>query len=240
MALQHWLTPNLVSKEYYCPLGWPSFPSLETSLPAAIAPTSPNATPLTAATLPELCANDTATLTSNIRTASLLPETHTRFAFLPTYAQAAWHFSAEDFMASKFFTSPPRTPSIKGAISPSGQTWGYWVHDFNEDKLVFLRLVSPESVAGSAEEKERVLDIAEVLRAAQAEAASWDLKKVVLWNPGPGTLAACKLVVADGKEVEVRRRTEGSIPCLRWKGGHEGGEAEKGVEWVALEKYSWC
>jgi hypothetical protein len=47
---------------------------------------------------------------------------------------------------------------------------------------------------------------------------------VVLWNPGPGTLAACKLVVADGKEVEVRRRTEGSIPCLRWKGG----EAEKG------------
>jgi hypothetical protein len=96
--------------------------------------------------------------------------------------------------------------------------------------------VSPESVAASAEEKERVLDIAEVLRAAQAEAASWDLKKVVLWNPGPGTLAACKLVVAGGKEVEVRRRTEGSIPCLRWKGG----EAENGVEWVALEKYSWC
>jgi hypothetical protein len=143
-------------------------------------------------------------------------------------------------MASKFFTSPPRTPSIKGAISPSGHTWGYWVHDFNEDKLVFLRLVSPESVAASAEEKERVLDIAEVLRAAQAEAASWDLKKVVLWNPGPGTLAACKLVVAEGKEVEVRQRTEGSIPCLRWKGGHGGGEAEKGVEWVALEKYSWC
>jgi hypothetical protein len=41
---------------------------------------------------------------------------------------------------------------------------GYWVHDFNEDKLVFLRLVSPESVAASAEGKERVLDIAEVLR----------------------------------------------------------------------------
>jgi hypothetical protein len=107
--LKHWLTPNLASKEYYCPLGWPSFPSLETSLPAATAPTSPNATPLIAATLPELCANDTATLTSNIRTASLLPETHTRFAFLPTYAQAAWHFGAEDFIASKFFTPPPPT-----------------------------------------------------------------------------------------------------------------------------------
>ena len=142
-------------------------------------------------------------------------------------------------MASKLFTSPPRTPSIKGAISPSGQTWGCWVHDFNEDKLVFLRLVSPESPAASAEEKERVLDIVEVLRAAQAEAANWDLKKVVLWNPSPSTLAACKLIVAY-EEVFVRQRIEGSIPCLRWKGEHDGREAEKGVEWVAVEKYSWC
>jgi hypothetical protein len=85
-----------------------------------------------------------------------------------------------------------------------------------------------------------VLEVAAVLRAAQAEAASWAFKKVVLWNPNPRILAACKLVLEDGKEVEVQQRTEGSIPCLRWRRGNADGEVEKGVEWIALEKYSWC
>jgi hypothetical protein len=90
------------------------------------------------------------------------------------------------------------------------------------------------------EEERATIEIAAVLRAAQAEAADWSLKKAVIWNPEPRTLAACKLVLGDEKEPEVQRRTDESIPCLRWKGGNGDGEVEKGVEWVALEKYSWC
>lgn len=89
-------------------------------------------------------------------------------------------------------------------------------------------------------EEKAQFELAAVLRAAQAEAADWAFKKVVLWNPDRRTLAACKLVLGDGKEVEVRKRTEGSIPCLRWKEGAGGAGWEKGIDWVALEKYSWC
>jgi hypothetical protein len=100
--------------------------------------------------------------------------------------------------------------------------------------------VSLQSSSTPEEEEKGILETAQILRAAQAETASWAFKKVVLWNPNPRTLAACKLVLGDGKEVDVRRRTEGSIPCLRWKGGNGKGEVEKGVEWMASEKYGWC
>ncbi|KAI9786686.1 MAG: hypothetical protein M1839_006237 [Geoglossum umbratile] len=225
--------------EYYSPLGWPAFPSLETILPPSASASSPETTPITTATLPALCERDISVLTSYVRNAPLTPDIHTRLTFLPTYAQAEWHFSAEDLIASKLFTSPPRSPTTKGAISTSGETWGYWVHDYNEDKLIFLRLVSLYPSSPTAEEEEKaVLETAAILRAARTEAASWDLRKVVLWNPDTRTLAACKLVLGDGKEPEVRTRTEGSIPSLRWKGGE--GKVEKGIEWVASEKFGWC
>jgi hypothetical protein len=215
------------------------FPSLETFLPSTnLTSASGKTTPLTVATLPSLCDLDVSTLTTYVRTAPLTPGTHTRLAFLPTYAQAEWHFATEDLTASKLFTSPPRSPTTKGAISASGKAWGYWFHDYSEDKLVFLRLASLWPPSPTSEEEKATLEISAILRAAQDEAASWAFKKVILWNPEPRTLAACKLILGNGKEPEVRTRTEGSIPCLRWKGGQ--GEVEKGVEWVALEKYSWC
>jgi hypothetical protein len=168
-----------------------------------------------------------------------VPGTHTRLAFLPTYAQAAWHFGAEEFAAMKLFAAPARMPSIKGAISSSGETWGYWVHDYNDEKLSLLRLVSFHPSSTPEDKEKALLELAAVLRAAQAEAASWVFKKVVLWNPDQRTLTACKLVLGDDKEVEIQQRTE-NIPCLRWntRNGRRGWE--KGVDWVALEKYSWC
>jgi hypothetical protein len=83
-----------------------------------------------------------AALVSYVWTAPLVLGTHTWVALLPNYAQAAWHFGAEEFAASKLFTALACTPSIKGAISASGDTWAYWFHDYNEDKLSLLRLVS--------------------------------------------------------------------------------------------------
>jgi hypothetical protein len=197
--------------------------------------------PLTVDTLRTLCERDVSAVISNIRSTPLPADTYARLAFLPTYAQAVWHFSAEEYMASKVFKSQSRTPSIKGAISSSGQTWGYWVHDYNEDKLVLLRLFSSYPASSTAEEEEKATsEVAAVLRAAQAEAADWSLHQVVIWNPQPRTLDACKLVLEGGKTPEVRKRTDGSIPCLRWKGGKGDGVFEKEHEWVALEKYCWC
>jgi hypothetical protein len=229
-----------VQQEYYRPFGWQTFPNLEISLPTARTSCF-DTTPLTVDTLRTLCEADVSAIVSDIRSTPLPADTYARLAFLPTYPQAAWHFGAEEFIASKIFKFPPRMPSIKGAISSSGHTWGYWVHDYNEDKLVLLRLVSSYSQSSTPNRvEEAISEIAAVLRAAQAEAADWSLHKVVIWNPEPRTLEACSLVLGDGQEPQVRRRTEGSIPCLRWKGGKGDGEVEQGLRWVALEKYCWC
>ena len=89
-------------------------------------------------------------------------------------------------------------------------------------------------------EAQGVQEVVSVLRAAQAEAHEWGLGKVVVWNPDEILKEACKVIM--GKEVEVKNRTEGSVPCLRWNGKEGGGkgEVEAGVEWLAVEKYCWC
>jgi hypothetical protein len=197
--------------------------------------------PLVVDTLRTLCETDVSAVTSNIRSMPLPADTYARLAFLPTYAQALWHFRAEEYMASKVFKSQSRTPSIKGAISLSGQTWGYWVHDYNDNKLIFLRLFSSYPSSSTVEEEEKATnEVAAVLRAAQAEAADWSFHQVVIWNPQSRTLDACKLVLECGKAPEVRKRTEGSIPCLRWNGDKGDEVFEKGLEWIVLEKYCWC
>jgi hypothetical protein len=187
---------------------------------------------LSAADLVTLCEKDVQYVVSDISDTPLAAHNFARLAFLPTYAQAEWHFGAEEYIAAKLYTSPPRTPSVKGAKSKSGNVWAYWVHDYNDDKLTILRIVS--KVPGTPEGPEATMEIADVLRAAQAEAQSWALKKVVIWNPEEDTLLACKLILGDA-EVKVQERTDGSIPCFRWKASEE-----KDVDWISIEKYSWC
>ena len=210
---------------------------METSLPAGSASTS-DTKPITTEELHTLCDRDIANIISYVQSTPIPDGKHGQFALLPTFAQATWHFGAEEYIASKKFTSPARMPSIKGAISTTGQTWGYWTHDYSEDKLVLLRLVSLFPSTPDVEE-EAVVELAGILYAAQAEAASWEFHKVVIWNPQARTLAACKLVLG-GREPHVRERTEGSIPCVRWIGSMGNGEFEEGLEWIASEKYDWC
>ncbi|KAH0551363.1 hypothetical protein GP486_007424, partial [Trichoglossum hirsutum] len=197
--LAEWFDGEGGGGEYYSPLGWSSFPSLETHLPPGSSH-STDAKPLAASDLPPLCDRDVAAIIQDIRDAPLMPGTHTRLAFLPSYAQAEWHFGAEDHVASKLFTD--RMPEVKGAISQSGETWGYWVHDFTENILLFLRLVSLYPPSSSAEEEKAILELSDVLRAAQVEAATWAFKSVVLWNPDRRTLGACKLALGLGEGEE--------------------------------------
>lgn len=170
--------------------------------------------------------SDLATLSADVMLPPA-PGKHTRLAFISSIEQAEWHFGAEDISAAKLYPDQA-PPTVKGVAA--GGTFGYWVRDFNERKLIMLRLN-----VGEGEEAQSVQEVVSVLRAAQAEAHEWGLAKVVVWNPDERVKEACKVIM--GKEVEVKNRTEGSVPCLRWNGK---GEVEAGVEWLALEKYCWC
>jgi hypothetical protein len=178
--------------------------------------------------------DDVERVSEHIQSSPLNEGDEVRLAFLPTYNQAEWHFACEDFMSSKLFNTS-RKPSIKGAMAKCGRAWAYWVHDFNDDKLILLRLHAesgtPDTTSPGALPLQ--VSIVDILWAAQQEAHSWELEKVVVWDPSPLVLAACKEVL--GRELAPRRRADGSIPCLRWKGGEN-----KKVDWVYIEKYSWC
>ena len=84
-------------------------------------------------------------------------------------------------------------------------------------------------------------ELVEVLRAAQVEAGKWKFGKLVIWTPDERTFDACR-VCLDAEEPKVRVRTEGSIPCVRWKGGDAANEEgwEKKVQWLWCEKFAWC
>jgi len=200
------------------------------------AQSSPSVEPITLGTLKDICDRDVARLTADITNTPLPEGIHTRLAFLPSYEQACWHLEAEDFVASKLFPSPPRKPTVKGAIA--GSTWGYWVRHFNGNILIFLRLV-PGPVSTPEEEARTKLETAQVLMAAQHEAAEWGLEKVIVWNPDPVVEAACQHVNVPGENPTIQQRGA-SVPCLRWKGGEGENLVEKGIEWVAAERYCWC
>ena len=227
-------------------MGWPSYSSLEISfLSQPLAPPSSaqdETISVYAADIPELCARDVAEITHKSQTQTVPNHVDAQVTFLPTQAQAFWHFGAEQHLASKLsleaspaskestFAGPK--PSIKGAQTISKMTFGYWVHNINENDLVLLRLASfrPKT---SETEAVIVKELACILRAAQAEAAAWNLQHVVIWNPDELIQKAFKLVF--GQEPVVRTRTEGSIPCLRWKNGED-----VKVEWLLNEKFNWC
>ena len=141
---------------------------------------------------------------------------------------------------------------MKGA-AVDANIWCYWVHDYSDDVLTLLRIVSPSmynelhanthssnKAPRAVTPEEEIKAVASLLHAAQVEAAAWGLHKVELWDPNSAVLAACNLLL--GTKAVVNIRMEKSIPCLRWKSTPDGGgnEVERGVQWIALEKYGWC
>ncbi|KAI1098958.1 hypothetical protein F4804DRAFT_337689 [Jackrogersella minutella] len=57
------------------------------------------------AIVPPLCSDNVNTVICNIRDTHLPSDKKTHLAFLPTYAQATWHFGSEEYVASRLFTS---------------------------------------------------------------------------------------------------------------------------------------
>jgi len=93
--------------------------------------------------LAALCPRDVDAVVSDIENTALSPGSgiHARLAFEPTYDLADWHFGSEEYVASVLL-GPDRLPTVKGAATNDGP-WGYWIHDYNNDTLIILRLVLP-------------------------------------------------------------------------------------------------
>jgi hypothetical protein len=155
-------------------------------------------------------------------------------AFEPSHAQAHWHFAREEFTSQKLFG---RVPEVKGAITEDGQSWIYWDRNFGEKKVNVQRIVQPEQVV---HEPENVLNsVSALLETAVAQAAEWELKKVVVWNPNDVIARAAEalgLKYSKGLVVRLEERTDGSIPSLRWKDD----ESLEKVVWDQNEYYGWC
>ncbi|KAL3467384.1 hypothetical protein BJX64DRAFT_248532 [Aspergillus heterothallicus] len=220
-----------IDPRFYQRLGWNPFPSYHLEFEATAKPHV--ATPLHAGDLAALCEKDEAILRSSI---SRPPSKgNNRFTIIPDHDHIVWHHCKEEFGSQRIFG---KTPLVKGAISgiPGNRVWAIWTHRFyrnpksepSANVLYILRLVI-EGDAATAE------DVRAVLRAAQAEAAEWELAKVKLWSP---TDSLEGLIKAAGVPFQGRTRTQESIPCLQWYGQGDG--LPSTLDWVANEKYAWC
>jgi len=243
-----------IGKKFYAKRGWVPFPSSHIALPSlqtASDSSLPPTRPLTAQNLPVLCEADVAQLR---RSMSRFEDTEgkVKVAFVPEYDLIQWNHSREEFVSQETLG---RNPEVKGAIvgsEPGRRVWCIWNRTFDanpaDSKLHITRLVVEESPSflsgvnpsgmngtnGSTESASQVDAIAACLRAAQLEAARWNMSKVEIWNPAVLTLeAACKL--HDG--VRIVDREEDSVASLLWYGSKL---ALDEIEWVGNEKYGWC
>ncbi|KIW02727.1 uncharacterized protein PV09_06161 [Verruconis gallopava] len=220
--------------EYYARLGWPSYSSLEVILPSTSNAPSIAIESLTTKTVKELATDDVKRMNEKIISSPIPAGIDVLVGFLPTYSQAEWHFASEEFTASKLFNDV-RIPFVKGAMNTDTGVWAYWTHDFNDNKLTILRIHADSTTGDKLDPNNSCLQtsVVQILGAAQKEAHDWGLDKVVIWNPNTIVLAACAQIM--GRDIAPRKRTDSSVPCLRWKR-----REEKKVSWYLIEKYSWC
>jgi len=239
-----------IGKKFYSRMGWEAFQSSHIAFPPLSAPKDNSAPiksrPLLAHDLPELCSLDEQWLRKTISQPT--SPSSIRIALIPDIKTMQWHHAREEFAGKEMLN---RNPTTKGAYArtPTGeQTWCIWTRTFGSEAdgntLNILRFVIEcEQLARPNENDPIVLEpldqakvqaAAAVLRAAQIEAAEWDMKDVQIWNPTPLTILAAKEVEPNS---QVIHRDEESIASLRW----HGVDADRSkVQWVGNEKYGWC
>lgn len=212
-----------IGPEYYGALGWRAFPSLQVS---AYLEGEKRAAPesvkfLSREEAERLCEKDVADLTE--RMGSLPDDGRTHVAFLPSAEQLGWQFERGVFSAK---ATRGREPDNHGAATVDGEGWVFWHHDLSRATLLVHRVVARSQEA-----------VAELLRAAVAEAGEWGFEKVVAWNPVGVVEDGARLLAEEGEGVRVRfeNRSDLRLPCLRWKGG-----AEEDVVWEDNYYYAWC
>jgi hypothetical protein len=223
-----------IGRVYYTRLGWQDFrsPQVLLSFADALRPAVPSgAVLLRDGDVPALCERDVDALRRRFAEPAPSGET-TRFTFLPTPEQLAWHFARDRYVCQ---TLMGREVVYRGARTEDGASWILWDHDLREKKLKVLRIVADDTKG----EEKRKGDVELLVRAALAEAADWGLHKVLVWEPSVDLAGvATKLWRELGPALQVTfdEREDGSIPSLRWKGG----KSLDGVAWEDDEYYAWC
>ncbi|GIJ99563.1 hypothetical protein Aspvir_001697 [Aspergillus viridinutans] len=234
-----------IQPRFYENLGWHPFSSDHVEFePAVVRHT---AVPVYAEDVARLCALDVARLGHAMSCFST--NDMTRLLILPDHDHMLWHHSKEEFVAQRLFG---KAPLVKGAIrgEPGHFVWAIWMHRFydhpdrnaSENTLYILRFVvedptlSLDAVDNLTQlSHQQITSVTEVLRAAQAEAAEWNLHKITLWNPSHALERAIQL---SGIPFQRKHRTQDSIPCLQWYG--EGSGKPDSLNWLLNEKYGWC
>ncbi|KAF2433901.1 hypothetical protein EJ08DRAFT_582822 [Tothia fuscella] len=250
-----------IGKKFYTNLGWEPFNSSHIALPAKakrsetdLENSMPQARPLYAEDLPELCAIDEQRIRRTMLKAS--SGHRTAVAIIPDIDIINWHHSREEFVGRELHG---KVPKIKGAIVgsiPGKRVWCYWTRMFyNEDPkatfentLHILRLVIEEQGIFDWEKEshniskkamaEYIPAIGALFRLAQEEAKEWMMEDVWLWNPTEATIDAVKAVEPEAKVID---RDAESIASLMWYGEKNGdGLVCDYVDWLGNEKYGWC
>jgi hypothetical protein len=243
-------------KTFYASYGWEPHLAAHISVPATLKDSAaglPEARPLFASDLPELCAIDEKLVRQSMKKAALNGD-KTMVAMLPNVQTMRWHHAREDFVGNELHG---KVPDIKGAIvgeEPGKRVWCYWTrmwYNENPEKsdgntLHLLRLVDEHTgivdwQMGSlkAEDMARVTPaIAAILALAQREAAKWKMEGVEIWTPNAATVEAAKMLCP---ESSVVHRDGESIPSMKWYGTRESqGDLHEEVIWIGNEKYCWC
>ena len=164
---------------------------------------------------------------------------------VPDLDHMLWHHKKEEFVCDKLFG---KQPPIKGAIvgQPGHRMWAIWTHRFyghpqsdaSENTLYILRLVieNQATVTSDTEQADSQIEqMRAILQTTQAEAAEWNLHRVMMWGPTPLVLKLIERTRIQHRRIE--REHEG-IASLLWYG--EGSGKEDSVEWLGNEKYGWC
>lgn len=233
-----------IGKKYYADLGWQPFPiNTHIELDPVAASEGSRPTPILAEDLGRLCEEDEAMIRRALDNGSSNGKIY--MMLVPDHDHMLWHHKKEEFVCDKLFG---KQPAIKGAIvgQPGNRMWAIWTHRFyghpesdsSENTLYILRLVieNQGTATSDAERSDSQIEqMRTILQTAQAEAAEWNLHRVMIWGPTPLVLTLVEETRIQHRRIE--REHEG-IASLLWYG--EGSGKEDSLEWLGNEKYGWC
>ncbi|CAL8578245.1 hypothetical protein XPA_004037 [Xanthoria parietina] len=231
-----------IGPKFYAKRGWHPFPlNNQIELDAMHVPdlSLPGINFIVEENLDQLCKDDEAMIR---RAMTVSSSSQMRMMIVPDLDHMLWHHRKEEFACDKLFGKQPR---FKGAVTgePNDRIWIVWTHRYYEhphnnprdNTLYILRIVIENQGADLEQREHQVEQMRAILRAAQDEAAEWDLRFVKLWDPGYLLQDMVERTGIPHRRVE---REDESIASLMWFG--EGSGKDDMVEWLGNEKYGWC
>lgn len=229
-----------IGKTYYANLGWHPFPvNTHIEIDPKGAPMTSQARKLLAGDLGQLCKDDEALIQKAMTSTS---NCKIRMMLVPDLDHMQWHHGKEEFASDKLFG---KQPQVKGAMAgkPGNRVWAIWTHRFygdpesasSDNTLYILRVVVEKEKADTVQREMQAKQMQAVLKAAQIEAAEWQLHSVKMWHPAH---LVRELVERAGVQYRNVDREQDSIASLLWYG--EGSGKEDTLEWIGNEHYGWC